>query len=126
MIMIDKIKEYIKCPQFGDLEYGEWGALRLEQREAYKYLIDIIEWQEHEISRLTSLIKEIAVCFDEESPEEPKGIPEKIDHLIGYDIRQFDDLKECVEITTNDLFGKVNKITDILNQVLDYLESKGK
>lgn len=57
--------------------------------------------------------------------EEEKKIPEKLDHLIGYDIRQFDDLKEYVEITTNDLFGKVNKIIDTLNQVLDYLNSKG-
>ena len=57
--------------------------------------------------------------------EEPKGIPEKLDHLIGYDIQQFDDLKEYVEIATNDLFGKVNKIIDTLNQVLDYLKSKG-
>lgn len=60
-----------------------------------------------------------------EIPEEPKEIPEKLDHLIGYDIRQFDDLKEYVEITTNDLFGEVNRIIDTLNQVLDYLESKG-
>ena len=68
---------------------------------------------------------EVEIIDEVEILEEPKGIPEKIDHLIGYDIRQFDDLKEYVEITTNDLFGKVNKITDILNQVLDYLESKG-
>ena len=59
-------------------------------------------------------------CLNEtvEILEEPKGIPEKLDHLIGYDIQQFDDLKEYVEITTNDLFGKVNKIIDTLNQRL--------
>lgn len=43
MINIENIKEYIKCPQFGDKEYGEWGALRLEQRVAYKELIEEIE-----------------------------------------------------------------------------------
>ena len=43
MINIEQIKEYIKCPQFGDLEYGKWGALRLEQRVAYKELIEEIE-----------------------------------------------------------------------------------
>ena len=57
--------------------------------------------------------------------EEEKKIPEKIDHLIGYDIQQFEDLKEYVEITTNDLFGKENKIIDILNEIIDYLKSKG-
>ena len=57
--------------------------------------------------------------------EEEKKIPEKLDHLIGYDIQQFDDLKEYVEITTNDLFGEVNKVIDTLNQLSDYLKSKG-
>jgi len=57
--------------------------------------------------------------------EEEKKIPEKLDHLIGYDIQQFDDLKEYVEITTNDLFGEVNKVIDTLNQLIDYLKSKG-
>lgn len=58
MITIDKIKEYIKCPQFGDLEYGKWGALRLEQREAYKHLIDIIEGLEQEIENLKRINEE--------------------------------------------------------------------
>lgn len=58
MIAIDKIKEYIKCPQFGDLEYGKWGALRLEQREAYKHLIDIIEGLEQEIENLKRINEE--------------------------------------------------------------------
>jgi hypothetical protein len=56
---------------------------------------------------------------------EEKKIPEKLDPLIGYDIQQFDDLKEYVEITTNDLFGKVNKVIDTLNRLSDYLKSKG-
>ena len=58
MITIDKIKEYIKCPQFGDLEYGKWGALRLEQREAYKHLIDIIEGLEQEMENLKKINEE--------------------------------------------------------------------
>lgn len=61
---------------------------------------------------------------DEVEILEEKKIPEKIDHLIGYDIRQFDDLKEYVEITTNDLFGKINKVIDTLNEIIDYLKSK--
>lgn len=68
MITIDKIKEYIKCPQFGDLDYGKWGALRLEQREAYKHLIDIVEGQEQEIEKLNNIIKEVReklLCYGE-------------------------------------------------------------
>ena len=58
--------------------------------------------------------------------EEEKKIPKKLDRLIGYDVRLFEDLREYVEITTNDLFGKTNKIIDTLNQLIDYLNSKGK
>ena len=44
---------------------------------------------------------------------------EKTDHLIGYDIRQFEDLREYVEITTDDLYGKTNKIIDKINELID-------
>lgn len=57
MIPIGKIREYIMCPQFGDKEYGAWGGLRLDQRQAYKDLIDIIEGMEIEIERLKRQIK---------------------------------------------------------------------
>lgn len=49
MITIEQIKEYIKCPQFGDSEYGKWGALSLEQRKAFKNLITRIEEQDNHI-----------------------------------------------------------------------------
>lgn len=57
MIPIGKIREYIMCPQFGDKEYGAWGGLRLDQRQAYKDLIDIIEGMEKEIERLNNRLK---------------------------------------------------------------------
>lgn len=59
MITIPQIKEYIKCPQFGDKDYGKWGALKLEQREAYRHLIDIIEDLEQENKRLNNIINEL-------------------------------------------------------------------
>lgn len=36
---LEEIREKIACPQFGDNHYGEWGALRLEQRETILRLI---------------------------------------------------------------------------------------
>ena len=120
MIMIDKIKEYIKCPQFGDLEYGEWGALRLEQREAYKHLIEIIEWQEHEISRLNGLIKEIKDYSGKEILEEPKGIPEKLDDILG-----IDDLEPPYDENLDKIWRQTIKNQNKINEILDYLESKG-
>ena len=65
------------------------------------------------------------ILNDEVEILEEKKILEKLDHLIGYDIQQFDDLKEYVEITTNDLFGKINKVIDTLDNLIDYLKSKG-
>ena len=36
----EKLREYIKCPQFGSIDYGKWGALNLEQRKLIKRLLD--------------------------------------------------------------------------------------
>ena len=36
----EEIREYVNCPQFGDLEYGKWGALRLDQRTIIKGLCE--------------------------------------------------------------------------------------
>ena len=64
MITIKEIKENIKCPQFGDISYGKWGALKIEQRVAYKQLIEevesadnVIKSQYKEIERLNNDIK---------------------------------------------------------------------
>lgn len=54
MVTIEQIKEYTKCPQFGDADYGKWGALTLEQRRAYRYLIDIIDGLDQEIKRFNN------------------------------------------------------------------------
>lgn len=62
-----------------------------------------------------------AILNDEvEIIEEDKKI-EKIDHLIVYDIRQFEDLREYMEITIYDLFGKTNKIIDKINEIIDII-----
>lgn len=39
----EKIREAISCPQFGDDHYGEWGALRLDQRKLIKRLLDELD-----------------------------------------------------------------------------------
>lgn len=57
--------------------------------------------------------------------DKEKKIPEKEDELIGYNIQDFDNLKEFVEITANDVFGKINKIINKQNKIIDYLKSKG-
>ena len=44
-----QIREFIACPQFGDLEYGKWGALTLKQRETIYELLQENEDMEHYI-----------------------------------------------------------------------------
>lgn len=39
----EKIRKAIACPQFGDITYGEWGALTLEQRKYIKNLLDELD-----------------------------------------------------------------------------------
>ena len=39
----EKIREAIKCPRLGNSSYGEWGALRYEQRVLIKRLLDELD-----------------------------------------------------------------------------------
>lgn len=39
----EKIRKAIECPQFGYATYGEWGALKLEQRIYIKRLLDELD-----------------------------------------------------------------------------------
>ena len=48
----DKIREAIKCPQFGNSQYGEWGALRYEQRVYIKRLLDELDSADAYIRKL--------------------------------------------------------------------------
>ncbi len=38
-----RIRKAIECPQFGDVGYGEWGILSLEQRRLIKRLLDELD-----------------------------------------------------------------------------------
>ena len=39
----EKMRKAIECPQFGNETYGEWGALRFEQRVLIKRLLDELD-----------------------------------------------------------------------------------
>ena len=38
-----EIRDFISCPQFGDIKYGKWGLQKLEIRETLLHLITINE-----------------------------------------------------------------------------------
>lgn len=48
----EKIRKAIECPQFGNLEYGEWGALRLDQRKLIKRLLDELDRADNYVLKL--------------------------------------------------------------------------
>lgn len=48
----DKIRKSIECPQFGNSSYGEWGALRIEQRRNIKRLLDELDSADNYIVKM--------------------------------------------------------------------------
>ena len=58
------------------------------------------------------LNQEIVITKHKEIIEEDK----KINNLIYYNKKDFDNLDEFVEITTRDIFDKINEIIDKLNK----------
>lgn len=49
---LKEIRQKISCPQLGDEHYGEWGALRKDQRFTIKRMLDHIDAQEEYIRSL--------------------------------------------------------------------------
>ena len=39
----EQIRSFIRCPQLGSEDYGEWGALRVEQRLAINSMLDQLD-----------------------------------------------------------------------------------
>ena len=56
--IVTEIRKYIACPQFGDIEYGEWGALRFDQRYKIKKLCDYTKSLEYIVERKDIMSKE--------------------------------------------------------------------
>ena len=56
MVDLDKLREKIVCPQFGDEDYGEWGTLKLEQRKAIRDLIKMVKTEQEANKSLENII----------------------------------------------------------------------
>lgn len=65
MKTLEEIREYISCPQLGDDHYGKWGALSLEQRQVIYDLINFVECDDLEITRLKQEIARLNKIIDE-------------------------------------------------------------
>lgn len=56
--LVEKVREYIACPQFGDSHYGAWGALPLDQRKIIKQLCDLCSLQDRMIAEFEPKARE--------------------------------------------------------------------
>lgn len=73
-----------------------------------EYFSDEDEWGFNHYVRYENLNKEVEIL------EEPKGIPEKLDEFIHTDSLNYNTCNRMFETLTNKI-----------NEILDYLESKG-
>lgn len=48
----ERMRKAVKCPQFGNLDYGEWGTLNLNQRRDIKRLLDEMDRADEYIKTL--------------------------------------------------------------------------
>jgi hypothetical protein len=87
----EEIRKYISCPQLGDIHYGKWGALRVEQRLLINRLLDdldnadkTIKYLQQRIDKAIEYIDEMCLCssgyFDYGDDLSPKHI---VDILRG-------------------------------------------
>lgn len=65
----EKMRKAVECPQFGNIDYGEWGTLNLNQRISIKRLLDEMDRADDTIKRLflenENLKKQITEYQDE-------------------------------------------------------------
>lgn len=85
----EKIREAIKCPRFGNSSYGEWGALRYEQKVLIKRLLDELDDADNLILILKKENQELKKQFEvgeqqyNDLVEEKEELKEQLDYLIG-------------------------------------------
>ena len=65
----EKIRKAIECPQFGNTNYGEWGALRLDQRKYIKRLLDDLDGADAYILQLYKEIEKLKEQLEQKENE---------------------------------------------------------
>lgn len=100
--IIEEIREYIACPQFGDDDYGKWGALPLFQRLKIKELCDYANVLEGIVDEYNNLDDD-AIDATEYFSKIVLGIQE--DDNEDYKVRFVKEYKELKE-----RYGKLHKM----------------
>lgn len=82
---IKEIRDYIACPQLGDDYYGEWGALRLDQRLKIKELLDYITNLQDKLKWYENIDPNKTIDkFRLEQNMKVKNLHQRIDKAIKY------------------------------------------
>ena len=93
------IREAIRCPQFGDEYYGEWGALRYKQRLLIKRLLDECDSADSYIRKLYLEKQELIDYLKEEK-----------DRLARECSQIYEDSLGKTKLVNEDIYNEVSKI----------------
>ena len=87
----ERLREDIKCPQFGDITYGRLGSLKYEDRKSIKRLLD-------EMDRADEIIKKQFFELNKQ-----KEVLDKIKEYIKDNACYDKDIKQCCrDLLTNE------------------------
>ena len=100
--IIQEIREYIAGPMFGDIKYGKWGALTVEQRIKIKDLCDYASDLEEIVNEYNNL-NDDAIDTAEYFSKYVLGIWEN--DMEDYKVRFIKEYKELKE-----KYGKLHKM----------------
>lgn len=99
---LKELREFIKCPQFGDKEYGKWSALKLDVRYSIKRLLDIIDSADSIICVLRNKNKELKnknKLLEEELKELKEGIEGVYNNMISLEtINKYELNSDDIEV----------------------------
>ena len=102
----EKIRKAIECPQFGNETYGEWGALRYEQRVLIKRLLDELDGADNLILILKKENQELKADYGTKAQVERDLLMEENQELK----KQLEELESIVGLRQKrNLINKFNK-----------------
>ena len=91
----EEIREFIACPQFGDIKYGKWGSLKLEQRQAIYDLLKLNSVEDDMIKNQSIIINNLQERIDKAIEYIPKIIISgKSEHSFNEFAVDFQQTKE--------------------------------
>lgn len=122
----EQIRSFIRCPQLGSEDYGEWGALRLEQRLAINSMLDQLDSADAYIRQLEkeneSKEKAYTDCYcDFKHYKQFESIPksvirEKIEELESYIQEMSDEQGYWGSKNPDEIYNKIDVLEELLGE----------